>query len=131
AVGYFVNVVLAVISIVGHDVFGVADRVRESLQGVEGGLELPGIIRGLAEVAAHNKVTAHIDRRLGVVSLLEAVLAGGHNAGFGIGKIHLVFAARARLGWSGFAAGNLFARALLFGGPLGHPLFVFGLFLLI
>src|SRR5699024_168976 len=131
AVGYLVNIIFAVVPIVGHNISRAADGLREPVQGVQGGLELPGVIRGLAEMASHNQVAIHINRRLGVVGLLPPILAGGHDPGFRVGKIHLVFVSGARLRRFWGAAGDLFAGALLFFGPLGHPLFVFSLFLLV
>src|SRR5699024_7353834 len=89
------------------------------------------VFASLAKMPPHDQVRVHINSRLRVVSLLPAIFAGRHNAGLRVSKIHLVFAGRARLGRFWGAAGDLFSRALLFFGPLGHPLIVFGLFFLI
>src|SRR5699024_11998837 len=82
-------------------------------------------------MATDDKVRVPINSRLSCVSLVAAIFAGRHNAGLRVSKIHLVLAGRARLGRFWGAAGDLFSRALLFFGPLGHPLIVFGLLFLI
>src|SRR5699024_9866956 len=82
-------------------------------------------------MATHAKVRVHTNSRLRVVSLLPAIFAGRHDARLRVGEVLLGFAGRARLGRFWGAAGDLFSRALLFFGPLGHPLIVFGLFFLI
>src|SRR5699024_4255252 len=131
AVGYFAGIILAVISIVGDDVFGMADRVSEPDQGVKGGLELLFVVRGLADERDYNQVAIHINGQSYIVGLLPSILAGRHSARFGVGKVHLVLVSRVRLGRFWFPAADLLAGALLFFGPLGHPLFILGLFFLV
>ena len=114
----------AKVSAVGEEVDGLSDRGAD---GLDDGFELLFVVGGVADKATYDEHRTCIDGGLDIVALLKAV-AGFHDAAFGVGKVVLVFGARAFLGRLGFFATGLAVGGFFFfltGDELG---FILGLF---
>src|SRR5512137_1387399 len=106
------DVVLAEVAVVGQQGVRVAPFGRQFIQLVQHRLDLLFIVGLLSKPGGDDQHAVDIHRRLAVVSLHKAFVAG-HDPGFFVGQINLVFGLRACFGCFGFFAARFFSRFAL------------------